>query len=144
MLRARLRRSEDDLKKGNMRFEVNTWRVLLAVTFWNILWRKIFLDCEPYDLGLAGALLHNMWTSGVARAQPLPGHSMGTLRLRVASGPAQISAACSTEMQKQVQWNLRTEDTLWTGHLSLVERLSFSRRFCFKPILKTKLTLKVF
>ena len=32
-------------------------------------------------------------------------------------------------------------------HLSLVERLSSSRRFCFKPIrncLKTKITLKVF
>ena len=32
-----------------------------------------------------------------------------------------------------------------TGHLSLVERLSSSRRFCFKPIrncLKTKITLK--
>ena len=42
--------------------------------------------------------------SGVARAQPMPGHSMGTLRLRVASypGPAQLSAACSTEMRKQL------------------------------------------
>ena len=42
--------------------------------------------------------------SGVIRAQPLPGHSMGTLRLRVASslGPAQLSAAYSTEMEKQL------------------------------------------
>ena len=42
--------------------------------------------------------------SGVARARPMPGHRMGTLRLRVASypGPAQLSAACSTEMQKQL------------------------------------------
>ena len=36
--------------------------------------------------------------------------------------------------------------TLRTGHLSLVERLSSSRRFCFKPIrnsLKTNTTLEV-
>ena len=45
-----------------------------------------------------------MQGSGVARAQPLPGHSMGTLRLRVASclGPVQLSAAYSTEMEKQL------------------------------------------
>ena len=43
-------------------------------------------------------------SSGVARAQLMPGHSMGTLRLQVASypGPTQLSAACSTEMQKQL------------------------------------------
>ena len=36
---------------------------------------------------------------------------------------------------------------LGTGHLSLVERLSSSQRFCFKPIrnsLKTNITLEVF
>ena len=34
----------------------------------------------------------------------MPGHSMGTLWLRVAScpGPAQLLAACSTEMKKQL------------------------------------------
>ena len=33
-----------------------------------------------------------MQVSGVARTQPMPGHSMGTLRLRVAPypGPAQL------------------------------------------------------
>ena len=41
--------------------------------------------------------------SGVGRAQPMPGHSMGTLRLRISyPGHAQLSAACSTEMQKQL------------------------------------------
>ena len=41
---------------------------------------------------------------GVDRTQSMPGHSMGTLRLRVAPylGPAQLFAACSTEMQKQL------------------------------------------
>ena len=33
----------------------------------------------------------------------MPGHSLGTLRLRVVPypGPAQLSVTCSTEMQKQ-------------------------------------------
>jgi len=41
--------------------------------------------------------------SGVGRAQPMPGHSMGTLCLQVSyPGHTQLSAACSTEMQKQL------------------------------------------
>ena len=43
-------------------------------------------------------------SSGVARVQPMPGHSVGILHLRVALYPglAQLSADCSTEMQKQL------------------------------------------
>ena len=47
MLRARLLRSEEDLKKGNVRFEVNTWRVLLAVTFGTFYGEKIFWIVNP-------------------------------------------------------------------------------------------------
>ena len=41
---------------------------------------------------------------GIARTQLMPCHSMGTLRLQVAlyPGPAQLSIAWSTEMQKQL------------------------------------------
>ena len=44
----------------------------------------------------------------------------------------------SKTFEQRTQWG--------RGHLSLVERLSSSQRFCFKPIgnfLKTKITLKV-
>ena len=50
MLRARLLRTEEDLKKGNVRFEINTSRVLLAVTFGTFYGEKIFWIVNPISV----------------------------------------------------------------------------------------------
>jgi len=47
MLRARLLRSEEDVKKGNVRFEINTWRVFLEVTFGTFYGEKFFWIVNP-------------------------------------------------------------------------------------------------
>ena len=80
--------------------------------------------------------MHNV-ASGVARARPMPGHSMGTLCLRVAlysmgttrtQAPPSFSA-CSTKMQKQLGRSGECSPRkFW-------EFLSFLGRFCgyFRP-----------
>ena len=86
-------------------FRVSTGDVRVSRTLRAVFVRSpsIFKDFQSVYLKKEGSVKLCI-NSGVPRAQPMPGHSMGTLRLRVASylGPAQLSAACSTEMQKQL------------------------------------------
>ena len=62
----------------------------LVCTF--IIWCLFLLWSECSENRLGTVVILSLIRSGVARAQPMPGHSMGTLCLRVASylGPAQL------------------------------------------------------
>ena len=53
-----------------------------------------------------------------------------------------IESVCITLAQNRLR-NLQTKETLGTGHLSLVERVSSSQKFSFKPIRKSLKTKKL-
>ena len=82
--------------------------------------------------------------SGVARAQPMPGDSMGTLCLRVARTQVPPSfSACSMEMQKQLAgsggifprkfWNFLSFLGRFCGYFRPYRRLELKHFVCYEP-----------
>ena len=84
MLHARLLRSEEDLQKGNVLFEINTSRVLLSVTFGTLyIWRKKFWgDCEPYPVCSKPEVYHTLQATPIAEGCGLHDRSSGVPKAR--------------------------------------------------------------